>query len=204
MTSPLYQIPVRRLNGRAGTLAPFQGLVLLVVNVASYCILTQQYADLERLHRAYGSRGFSVLGFPANDFGHQEPGSSAEIEEFCSSNYDVRFPMFEKIVAKGPERHPLYSHLIARRPIAVARPGSQLLQHLLRARYLPAPPAHGELLWNFEKFLISRTGDVVARFAPDVSVDQPVILEAIEQQLQRPASLQVELFPAPQPSSNAS
>ena len=203
MTSPLYQIPVRRLNGRAGTLAPFEGTVLLVVNVASYCVLTQQYADLESLQRAYSGRGFSVLGFPANDFAHQEPGSSAEIEEFCTANYNVRFPMFEKIVAKGPNRHPLYSHLIARRPIAVARPGSHLLQHLLRGRYLPAPPAHGELLWNFEKFLISRQGDVVARFAPDVTVDQPVILEAIEQQLQQPGQRQLEQFPLPLSSSNA-
>jgi glutathione peroxidase len=141
---------------------------------------------LEQLHRTYSDRDFAVLGFPSNDFGNHESGLFDDGGACCVSNYDVRFPMFEAVVAKGARQHALYRYLTAMQPVAVARPRSNLLKHLLRNGYLSAPPALGELLWNFEKFLISRSGEVIARFAPDVTVDQPVILEAVERQLQTP------------------
>jgi glutathione peroxidase len=150
---------------------------------------------LELLHRTYSDREFAVLGFPSDDFDHQDTGPSGDAKvcstsndtEVCSTaNYDVQFPIFDKIVTKGVNQHPLYRYLTAMQPVAVSRPDSQLLGHLLRSGLLSKAPAHGELLWNFEKFLISRSGKVVARFAPDVTVDQDVILKAIEQQLKTP------------------
>ena len=183
MGSPLYEINVRRLSGATVKLDAYAGSVLLIVNVASQRILTRQYSDLERLHRTYSERGFAVLGFISNDFDNEECGDDADHEVCCTSNYDVDFPMFEKISAKGANQHPLYRHLIAMQPVTVARPNGHLLAHLLRNGYLSAPPARGEVLWNFEKFLISRRGDAVARFASDVSVDQLEFLKAIEQQL---------------------
>jgi glutathione peroxidase len=195
MGSPLYGFPVRRLSGAKCKLDAYAGAVLLIVNVASPDVFTRPYADLERLHRTYSDRGFAVLGFPSDDFDHQDMGPSGDTEmcstsndtEVCSTaNYDVQFPIFDKIVTKRPNQHPLYRYLTAMQPVAVSRPNSQLLEYLLQSGYLSQAPAHGELLWNFEKFLISRSGKVIARFAPDVTVDQSVLRRAIERQLEAP------------------
>jgi glutathione peroxidase len=194
MSSPLYRFPVRRLSGARCKLDAYSGAVLLIVNLASPDPFTRPYGDLELLHRTYADREFAVLGFLSDDFDHQDTEPSGD-SEVCStsnydvqfpSNYDVQFPIFDKIVTKGANQHPLYRYLTAMQPVAVSRPDSQLLGHLLRSGLLSKAPAHGELLWNFEKFLISRNGKVVTRFAPDVTVDQDVILKAIEQQLKTP------------------
>jgi glutathione peroxidase len=195
MGSPLYGFSVRRLSGARCKLDAYAGTVLLIVNVASPDIFTRPYGDLERLHRAYSDRGFAVLGFPSDDFDPQDTRPSGDTEicstsndtEVCSTaNYDVQFPIFDKIVTKGAKQHPLYRYLTAMQPVAVSRPDSQLLPYLLQSGLLSHAPAHGELLWNFEKFLISRNGQVVTRFAPDVTVDQDVLLKAIERQLEAP------------------
>jgi glutathione peroxidase len=186
MGSPLYGFSVRRLSGAKCKLDAYSGTVLLIVNVASPDIFARPYADLELLHRTYSDREFAVLGFPSDDFDHQDTGPSGDTEVCSTANYDVQFPIFDKIVTKGPNQHPLYRYLTAMRPVAVSRPDSQLLEYLLQSGYLSQAPAHGELLWNFEKFLISRSGKVIARFAPDVTVDQHVILKAIELQLKAP------------------
>src|SRR5215831_997893 len=118
MSAALYDIPLRRIDGSAASLANHKGNVLLVVNVASQCGLTPQYAELERIYETYRDRGFAVLGFPANQFAGQEPGSNTEIQEFCQTKFGVKFPMFEKIVVKGDGQHPLYRQLIAECPAA--------------------------------------------------------------------------------------
>jgi glutathione peroxidase len=193
MVSSLYGLSIRRLSGARCKLDAYSGTVLLIVNVASPDFLTRPYGDLERLHRTYSDRGFAVLGFPSDDFDHQDMGPSGDTEVCSTSNgtcstanYDVQFPIFDKIVTKGANQHPLYRYLTAMQPVAISPRGTQLLEHLLRSGYLSQAPAHGELLWNFEKFLISRSGKVIARFAPDVAVDQNVILKAIERQLEAP------------------
>src|ERR1700733_14385587 len=185
MGSPLYGFHVRRLSGAKCKCRAYAGAVLLIVNVASPDIPTRPYVDLELLHRTYSEREFAVLGFRSDDFDRQDTGPSGTA--VCSlANYDVQFPIFDKIVTKGPNQHPLYRYLTAMQPVAVSRPDSQLLEYLLQSGYLSQAPAPGELLWNFEKFLISRSGKVVARFAPDVTVDQSVLLKAIERELTSP------------------
>ena len=176
----LQQIPVKRIGGEETSLADFAGKVLLVVNVASKCGLTPQYDALESLFEHYGDRGFLVLGFPANDFGAQEPGTDEEIANFCSTNFSVAFPMFSKIAVTGPHQHPLYRELIAARPQATAKDDSfreRLAGHGL------APADRSDILWNFEKFLIARDGSVADRFAPDIAPDDPMIVAAIEREL---------------------
>ncbi|HEY2549378.1 MAG TPA: glutathione peroxidase [Streptosporangiaceae bacterium] len=158
----LHDIPVHTLSGQPGSLADLAGKTLLVVNVASQCGLTPQYAGLERLQEQYADRGFSVVGFPCNQFGAQEPGSAEEIEEFCSVNYGVSFPMFEKIEVNGPGRHPIYDELTA------------------------APDANGEagdIQWNFEKFLVTPDGKVAARFRPRTEPEATEVVTAIEANL---------------------
>jgi glutathione peroxidase len=183
MASPLYGIPVRRLSGAKCKLDAYFGTVLLIVNLAPPGNLTRPYGDLEQLHRTYSDREFAVLGFPSDDFDKQGAGPSGRNGVYSTSNYDVQFPMFERIAIRGVNQHPLYRYLTAMQPVAVSRPYSQLLGHLLRSGLLLKAPIHGELLWNFEKFLISRSGKVIARFAPDVTVDEDVIVKAIERQL---------------------
>jgi glutathione peroxidase len=176
----LYEIPVNTIAGEPSSLAPYEGHVLLVVNVASKCGLTPQYEGLEKLYSTYKDKGFDILAFPANDFGGQEPGTSQEIQKFCTISYNVTFPLFEKIVATGPEKHPLYAALTEAFPEArVADPGfkDKLRGYGLTVRDIP------ELTWNFEKFLISRHGKVVARFAPDTLPTDPAVVEAIEKEL---------------------
>src|SRR3954471_1027930 len=141
----IYDVPVRTLEGEPANLHDYDGKVLLVVNVASKCGLTPQYTGLEALHEKYADRGFSVLGFPCNQFGAQEPGTAEEIQTFCSSTYGVTFPLFEKIDVNGENRHPLYAVLTE----------------------LADEKGHtGDIQWNFEKFLVNREGTPVRRFNP--------------------------------------
>lgn len=178
----LPQIPLTTLDGKPTTLAHFSGKVLLLVNVASRCGLTPQYTQLEALYQRFRSQGFAVLGFPANDFAGQEPGTNEEIARFCSTEYPVSFPMFSKITVTGPGKHPLYAELVAAQPERIATDDG-LRTHLAEyaeAHGLPAPNALPELLWNFEKFLVDRRGAVIARFAPDLTPEDPRLVRAIE------------------------
>jgi glutathione peroxidase len=185
MTQSIYEIPTKKIDGSDGSLREFAGQVLLVVNVASACGLTPQYESLEKLYEAQRERGLVVLGFPSNDFGAQEPGSNAEIAQFCSTKFNVQFPLFEKIAVKGEAQHPLYAKLIQARPEAIEKPGSEFRAKL--AGYGIKQDRPDDIVWNFEKFLIGRDGSVVARFAPDVAPDDPVVLDAIEAELAKPA-----------------
>jgi len=146
------------------------------VNVASKCGLTPQYEALEQLHRDQRDRGFTVLGFPANDFAGQEPGTDEEIAEFCSTQYDVTFPVMRKISVTGDDRHPLYGALTAEAPEA---DGKGEFRETLRG-YGLAPTDDPDVLWNFEKFLVGRDGRVVGRFAPVTTPDDPAVITAIE------------------------
>ncbi|MHB1935845.1 MAG: glutathione peroxidase [Acidobacteriaceae bacterium] len=183
MSTPIQQIPVRRITGEAITLGNYAGKVLLVVNVASQCGLTPQYEGLEKLYRNYRDRGLVVAGFPANDFKSQEPGSNADIQTFCSTNFGVDFPMFEKITVVGEAKHPLYSALIAAQPKAISTSEAPFSEDL--KRYGIEPNLEPELLWNFEKFIIDRCGKVTARFAPNTAPDDPALVKAIEAELAR-------------------
>jgi glutathione peroxidase len=181
----VYDIPVDRIDGTPAALREYSGQVLLVVNVASKCGLTPQYDGLEKLYASQRARGLQILGFPANDFGAQEPGSNAEIAQFCSTAYGVSFPMFAKIAVAGNGRHPLYRELIAAQPAATETPGSDFRAKLAGYGIKQANPT--DILWNFEKFLIARDGTVVARFAPDMTPDDPILLAAIDAELAKPA-----------------
>lgn len=183
MSDSVFEIPVQTIDGRPTTLGAFRGRVLLIVNVASKCGLTPQYAQLEKLYQEKRTAGLEILGFPANDFGAQEPGTDAEIASFCSTRYDVHFPLFSKISVKGPARHPLYGFLTHARPEAL---GEGPMRKRL-TEYGIQPGAPDEVLWNFEKFLVSRDGRVAARFAPDVSPDDPRLLQAIDRELAKAA-----------------
>jgi glutathione peroxidase len=185
MAAALYDIPVRRIDGTPASLADHKGAVMLVVNVASQCGLTPQYADLEAIYEKYQDQGLVVLGFPANEFGKQEPGSNGEIQEFCQTKFGVKFPMFEKIVVKGEGQHPLYSQLIAARPTALKKPDGTLRKTL--EKHGLAPTNDTDIMWNFEKFLVNRRGEVVERFAPDINPKDSVITSAIEAELSKPA-----------------
>lgn len=178
MAFDLYTVPLTRINGTLGSMADFRGQVLLVVNVASKCGLTPQYEGLERLQQRFASQGFNVLGFPANDFAGQEPGTEADIQQFCTTNFGTSFPMFSKIQVTGPDKHPLYAELIARQPTATGKGKQAWREHLVR--FGVTPNDEPELLWNFEKFLIGKNGEVVARFSPDTLPDAPEVTAAIE------------------------
>jgi glutathione peroxidase len=183
MTTPIQQIPLRRISGEETNLGEYSGKVLLVVNVASKCGLTKQYESLEKLYRDYRDRGLVVAGFPANDFRGQEPGSNAEIESFCTTSFGVDFPLFEKITVVGEGKHPLYSALIAAQPKATSTSDVPFSENLKRYGIEPNPEP--ELLWNFEKFLVSRDGRVAARFSPDTPPDHPALVTAVEAELAR-------------------
>jgi len=180
-SAPIKDIPLQRIDGSAATLADFSGEVLLVVNVASKCGLTPQYAGLEQLYQRLHPRGLEVLGFPCNDFGAQEPGSEEEIATFCSTSFGVSFPMFSKVNTNSSPRHPLYAALIAAQPLAQGSGDDKLHKTLAKHGLLPKEPS--DVMWNFEKFLIGRDGRVLARFAPDVAPDAPVLVVAIESAL---------------------
>ena len=181
MTAALFDLPLVTLDGIPTTLATWRGKVLLIVNTASKCGLTPQYDGLVKLYHRYEDRGLVVLGFPANDFAGQEPGSDAEIATFCSATFGVDFPMFAKIAVTGPDKHPLYKALIAEKPEARALPGSDFRAALVG--YGITPTEAPEVLWNFEKFLIGRDGKVIDRVSPDSAPDADIIVEAIEKAL---------------------
>lgn len=172
---------VTTIDGEKTTLEAFKGKVLLLVNVASKCGLTPQYEQLERIQKAWENEGFSVLGFPCNQFLGQEPGSEEEIKTFCSVTYGVTFPMFSKIDVNGDNRHPLYARLVAAAPTAVAPQGSGFYERM--ASKGRAPLYQDDILWNFEKFLIGRDGQLIQRFSPDMSPEDPVVIASIKQAL---------------------
>lgn len=179
MTTNLYDIPLSKIDGTPATLKEHAGKVLLVVNVASKCGLTPQYEGLEKLFEQYRDRQFAVLGFPANDFKEQEPGSNEEIQSFCTLTYNVQFPLYGKIPVTGPAKHPLYAQLTAAIP---EPPQRERMESRLKGFGI-ATTAAPEVLWNFEKFLVNRQGQVVARFAPDTAPDAPEVIAAIEAEL---------------------
>ncbi len=158
----IFDTPIQRLTGEDATLGEHAGKALLIVNVASKCGLTPQYAGLEDLHERLADRGFSVLGFPCNQFGGQEPGTSEEIAEFCSATYGVTFPMYEKVDVNGADRHPIYQQLTL----------------------VPDDKGEsGDILWNFEKFLVAPSGEIVGRFRPQTKPEDPELLAAIDKVL---------------------
>ena len=175
----ILDIPVKLADGRETSLGEHRGKVMLVVNVASKCGLTAQYEGLEKLYEDERERGFVIAAFPANNFKGQEPGTDAEIVEFCQLTYDVKFPIYSKISVKGDDKHPLYRQLTA---AAVATTGEGPMRDRLRDRGL-ADDDGTEILWNFEKFLIGRDGKIVARFAPDVTAEDQRLVTAIDKEL---------------------
>jgi glutathione peroxidase len=174
-------MPLKTITGADAKLADYAGKVLLVVNVASKCGLTPQYDALEKLYAEKRDEGLVVLGFPANDFGAQEPGTNEEIQDFCRSTFGVDFPMFSKIAVTGPEIHPLYKALTETFPTAVSTSPEDFRARLKGYGMTPNPEPG--ILWNFEKFVIGRDGEVVARFTPDTAPNDPVVLEAIDKAL---------------------
>ena len=161
---PMWNAPIKTLQGKDTSLASYKGKALLLVNVASKCGLTPQYKQLEELQKKYGDKGFTVIGFPCNQFGKQEPGSAEEIETFCSTTYGVTFPMMEKVDVNGPGRHEIYQALT---PL---KDGS----------------GHtGDIRWNFEKFVVSADGTTITRFDPQTKPDDPAVVAAIESGLPR-------------------
>ncbi|MBL5859725.1 glutathione peroxidase [Serratia fonticola] len=181
MSNPIYAIPLQTIENQSTTLNAYAGKVLLVVNVASECGLTKQYEGLEKLYETWREQGFAVLGFPSNEFLGQEPGSNEEILAFCRGTFGVQFPMFAKIEVNGEGRHPLYRELIAAQPEAVVPEGSGFLERMSSKGR--APKHTGDILWNFEKFLIGRDGQVIQRFSPDMTPEDPQVSEAIKQAL---------------------
>ena len=176
----LSAIPLTRIDGACDSLAQHQGKVLLVVNVASKCGLTPQYEGLEKLYEEKKDKGFEVLGFPANDFGAQEPGTHEEIQEFCKANYGVTFPLYAKADVTGANKQPLYAALTAAKPEKQG-PSAEFREQL--KGYGMTPTEDPEVLWNFEKFLIGKDGQVAARFAPGTTPDDPALVGAIEAEL---------------------
>jgi glutathione peroxidase len=181
MATALQNIPVDSIGAEPASLGDYAGSVLLVVNVASKCGLTPQYEGLEAVYQRYSKDGLVVLGFPANNFGGQEPGSNEEIAEFCSTSYSVTFPLFAKISVVGEDQHPLYAELTSQVPTT---DGKEAFRANLRG-YGMTPTEDPDVLWNFEKFLVSREGEVVGRFAPSVAPDDPKLIQAIEHELSK-------------------
>lgn len=179
----LYEIPVKQMDGAEKTLADKKGKVLLIVNVASKCGLTPQYEGLESLYKTYKDQGFEVLGFPANNFMGQEPGTNEEIMEFCQMNFNVSFPMFSKISVEGADQHPLYQFLTSEMPVADNKGDASFRAKL--ADYGHTPKKENDVLWNFEKFLVNREGKIVARFSPEIPATDAVITQAIEAELKK-------------------
>lgn len=181
MTNDFFEIPVKTIDGQETNLDDYKGKTLLIVNVASKCGLTPQYEGLEKLYESYRDKGFEILAFPSNDFKGQEPGTEEEIKEFCSTTYNVQFPMFSKIGINGEERHPLYKNLIEAHSETDVNNGDGMEERLRNFGHTRVDPT--DVLWNFEKFLVSKNGEVAARFAPDVTPDDPRLTEKIEADL---------------------
>ena len=180
MANNIFEIPVKTIDGQETNLGGYKGKTLLIVNVASKCGLTPQYEGLEKLYENYCDKGFEILAFPSNDFKGQEPGSEEEIKEFCSSNYNVQFPMFSK-VGILEDRHPLYASLIESHPETDVNNGEGMEEKLRNFGHTRVDPT--DVLWNFEKFLVNKNGEVAARFAPDVTPDDARLTEKIEADL---------------------
>jgi len=181
MSASIYDIPVKKITGEETSLAEFKGKVLLAVNVASKCGLTPQYEGLEKLYEQYKGQGLVIAGFPANDFKTQEPGTNDEIQSFCTLNYGVQFPLFDKITVVGEHKHPLYAALIEAQPKATSL-AEVPFREKLKGYGIDANP-EPEIMWNFEKFVVSRDGEVVKRFTPDTAPDAPALVAAIEAEL---------------------
>jgi glutathione peroxidase len=158
----IHQLSAKTIDGKPQSLADYRGKALLVVNVASRCGLTPHYTGLQKLYEQYRDQGFEVLGFPCNQFGAQEPGTEEEIQSFCSSKYDVTFPLFAKIDVNGAERSPVYAWL---------------------TEQPTAPDGPGDIVWNFAKFVVDREGNVVARFSPPTKPEDPELVDAVEKAL---------------------
>lgn len=181
MSNKIYEIPVNKIDGTATTLGEFEGKALLLVNVASKCGLTPQYAGIESLYKEYKDQGFEVLGFPANNFLAQEPGTSEEIQDFCQTNYDVTFPLFQKISVKGDDQHPLYSFLTEEKGEADIANGTAFEEKL--AGFGQMRENASDVLWNFEKFLIAKDGSIAARIAPDVTAEDERVVSALKAEI---------------------
>jgi glutathione peroxidase len=181
VTGTIHEFKMRRIDGTEESLGAYKGKVALVVNVASKCGLTPQYEALEKVYQTYRDKAFTVLGFPANEFKGQEPGTNAEIADFCTTNFGVKFPMFEKIVVKGDGQHPLYKHLTEAKRDAWVKPDSKFAD-LLSSKGLLTGAPH-DIKWNFEKFVVGKDGTVAVRFAPDTAPDDPAVTGAIEKEL---------------------
>lgn len=180
MANELFEIPVKTIDGAETNLGEYKDKVLLIVNVASKCGLTPQYEGLEKLYENYRGRGLEILGFPANNFMGQEPGTEDEIKEFCSSNYDVQFPLFSKISVKGDDQHELYKYLTETKSETDVNDGG-LEENLKGYGHNRMTP--DEVLWNFEKFLVGKNGEIVARFAPDVTAEDERLVGKVEEEL---------------------
>lgn len=179
--SNIYETDVVDIKGQSTNLSQYSGKVMLIVNVASKCGLTKQYKALQEIYDEYKKLDFVVLGFPANDFLGQEPGTNQEIFEFCSLNYNVTFPMFAKTAVTGQHQHPLFRTLTSTIKESVRPEKSDFEERLAGFGHKKSEPQ--EILWNFEKFLIGRTGKVVGRFSPDMTPDDPVLVAAVEKAL---------------------
>lgn len=181
MNSKISQIEFDLANGKPTTLSAFEARAIMVVNVASKCGLTPQYEGLEKIYEKYKEKGFVVVGFPANEFAGQEPGTNEEIQAFCQTSYGVKFPVAAKLVVKGEGQHPLFTLLTEEKPVATMKVGGTL-EGKLREHGLLNGKA-GDIMWNFEKFLLDKKGNVIERFAPDITPEDPAILHAIENAL---------------------
>lgn len=182
MANEIYEIPVKTIDGTETNLGEYKDKVLLVVNVASKCGLTPQYEGLQKLYSEYHEQGFEVLGFPANNFMGQEPGTEEEIKDFCGTNFNVKFPLFSKISVKGDDQHALYHYLTETKPETDVNDGGleEKLKGFGSARSTPS-----EVLWNFEKFLIGKNGEIAARFAPDVTAADERLVAKIKEELDK-------------------
>jgi glutathione peroxidase len=177
MDSKISQIPFELNDGKTITLSDYGDKVVMIVNVASECGLTPQYEGLEKIYETYKDKGFVVVGFPANEFGAQEPGTNEEIKEFCTMKFGVKFPLAKKVVVKGDGQHDLFDLLTEEKPLATKKDNS--FEDKLKG-YGVVREKSADILWNFEKFLLDRNGNVAERFAPDITPEDPMVIEAIE------------------------
>ena len=180
MANEIYEIPVKTIDGTETNLGEYKGKTLLIVNVASKCGLTPQYEGLQKLYDEYHGKGLEVLGFPANNFMGQEPGTEDEIKDFCDTNFNVKFPMFSKVSVKGDDQHQLYHYLTETKPDTDVNDG--VMEEKL-AGYGSKRSQPSEILWNFEKFLVGKNGEIVVRFAPDVTAEDERLVAKVEEEL---------------------
>ncbi len=178
--SSIYDIELVTIEGKQQTLGDYKGKALLIVNTASECGLTPQYEALEKLYQAEKENGLEILGFPCNQFGAQEPGQEADIQSFCTMRYGVTFPLFSKVEVNGEGRHPLYQHLFSAIPERTTAPDSGFEEKLKGYGF---EVKEGNVLWNFEKFLVSKEGEVIGHFAPDMTPEHEILAAALKEAL---------------------